>query len=78
MDEGDAHRFRVGHTEEWGALEVEAGPYGKERAKRALVVTPDPEELLDLVATGIKRGGDARMAYISPSHQYPLGAATMT
>ncbi len=40
--------FRDGHREEWWALEVEAGPYGKERAKRALVVTPDPEELPDL------------------------------
>jgi hypothetical protein len=40
--------FRDRHTEEWWALEVEAGPYGKERAKRAFVVTPDPEELPDL------------------------------
>jgi hypothetical protein len=40
--------FRDGHREEWWALEVEAGPYGTERAKRALVVTPDPEELPDL------------------------------
>ncbi len=40
--------FRDGHTEEWWALEVEAGPYGKERTKRAVVVTPDPEELPDL------------------------------
>ena len=41
-------RFRDGHREEWWALEVEAGPYGKERAQRALVVTPDPERLPDL------------------------------
>src|SRR5215207_4968548 len=41
-------RFRDGHQEEWWALEVEAGPYGKERAQRALVVTPDPERLPDL------------------------------
>ncbi len=40
--------FRDGHREEWWALEVEAGPYGKERAKRALVVTTDPERLPDL------------------------------
>ena len=40
--------FRDGHQEEWWALEVEAGPYGKARAKRALVVSPDPEELPDL------------------------------
>jgi len=41
-------RFRNGHREEWWALEVEAGPYGKERAQRALVVTPEPERLPDL------------------------------
>ncbi len=40
--------FRDGHREEWWALEVEAGPYGKERAKRALVVTPEPATLPDL------------------------------
>lgn len=40
--------FRDGHREEWWALEVEAGPYGGERAQRALVVTPDPETLPDL------------------------------
>jgi hypothetical protein len=40
--------FRDGHSEEWWALEVEAGPYGKERAQRALVVTSDPKELPDL------------------------------
>jgi SRSO17 transposase len=40
--------FRDGHREGWWALEVEAGPYGRERAKRALVVTTDPERLPDL------------------------------
>ncbi len=40
--------FRDGHREEWWALEVEAGPYGKGRAKRALVVTTDPAKLPDL------------------------------
>lgn len=41
--------FRDGHREEWWALEVEvSGPYGTERSKRALVVTPDPEGLPDL------------------------------
>src|SRR5215210_7299251 len=43
-----ARRFRDGHGEDWWALEVEAGPYGKERAKRALVVTTDPATLPDL------------------------------
>ncbi len=41
-------RFRDGHREDWWALEVEAGPYGVGRAKRALVVTTDPETLPDL------------------------------
>jgi hypothetical protein len=40
--------FRDGHREAWWALEVEAGPYGAERAKRALVVTTDPARLPDL------------------------------
>jgi hypothetical protein len=38
-------RFSDGHLEEWWALEVEAGPYGPERAQRALVATTDPEKL---------------------------------
>ncbi len=37
--------FRDGHEEEWWALEVEAGPYGPEKAQRAFVVTTDTEEL---------------------------------
>jgi SRSO17 transposase len=38
-------RFRDGHIEEWWALEVQAGPYGPERAQRAVVATTDPEKL---------------------------------
>jgi DDE superfamily endonuclease len=38
-------RLRDGHTEEWWALEVEAGPYGPERAQRAVLSTTDPEKL---------------------------------
>jgi DDE superfamily endonuclease len=37
--------FRDGHQERWWALEVEAGPYGTQRARRALVATTDPERL---------------------------------
>ncbi len=37
--------FRDGHEEDWWALEVEAGPYGTEKARRAFVVTTDPEGL---------------------------------
>src|SRR5215213_6920038 len=40
--------FRDGHEEVWWALEVEAGPYGPQRAQRALVVSTDPEGLPDL------------------------------
>jgi hypothetical protein len=38
-------RFRDGHTEEWWALEVEAGPYGPEKSQRAVVATTDPANL---------------------------------
>jgi SRSO17 transposase len=41
-------RFRDGHREDRWALEVEAGPYGTERAKGAIVVTPEPATLPDL------------------------------
>jgi len=34
--------FRDGHTEDWWALEITAGPYGGERVERAVVVTTDP------------------------------------
>jgi SRSO17 transposase len=44
-------RFRDGHREDWWALEVEAGPYGTERARRALVVTADPARRLADLAT---------------------------
>jgi hypothetical protein len=37
--------FRDGHQESWWALEVEAGPYSPMKARRALVVTTDPERL---------------------------------
>jgi SRSO17 transposase len=37
--------FRDGHEEEWWALEVDVGPYGPERARRAVVATTDPKEL---------------------------------
>ena len=40
--------FRDGHEEVWWALEVKAGPYGPERAQRALVVSTDPLGLPDL------------------------------
>jgi hypothetical protein len=38
-------RFRDGHTEEWWALEVGAGPYGPRRVQRAVVATADPGKL---------------------------------
>ncbi|HET9222793.1 MAG TPA: transposase, partial [Roseiflexaceae bacterium] len=41
-------QFRDGHTETWWALEVNAGPYGVQKATRALVVTTDPSRLPEL------------------------------
>lgn len=56
--------FRDTHREEWWALEVEAGPYGRERSRRALVVSPDPERLPDLatwyLTTNLPAPGSAR------------------
>jgi hypothetical protein len=37
--------FRDGHTEEWWALGVEAGPYGPEKSQRAIVATTEPGNL---------------------------------
>lgn len=56
--------FRDGNREDWWALEVEAGPYGPERARRALVVTTDPERLPTLatwyLATNLPAPGSER------------------
>lgn len=38
-------RYRDGHQETWWALEIEAGPYGRSRAQRAVVATTDPTTL---------------------------------
>ena len=37
--------FRGGHTEDWWALEVETGPYGPDKPRRAVVATTDPGKL---------------------------------
>jgi hypothetical protein len=37
--------FRDGHEEQWWALEVNVGPYGPEKDRRAVVVTTDPQML---------------------------------
>ncbi len=37
--------FRDGHGEDWWALEVDIGPYGPGRPRRAVVATTDPEKL---------------------------------
>jgi hypothetical protein len=39
--------FRDGHEEAWCALEVDVGPYGPQRERRAVVATTDPESLPD-------------------------------
>jgi hypothetical protein len=38
-------RFRDGDEEAWWALEVDVGPYGPQRERRAVVATTDPKEL---------------------------------
>ena len=38
-------RFRDGHKEAWWALEVDVGPYGPEKDRRAVVATTDPRRL---------------------------------
>lgn len=56
--------FRDGHQENWWAVEIEAGPYGPERARRAVVVTTDPERLPALatwyLATNLPAPGSER------------------
>ena len=42
-----ARSFKDGHQEEWWALEVDVGPYGPLRERRAVVATTDPERLPD-------------------------------
>jgi hypothetical protein len=37
--------FRDGHREPWWALEVDVGPYGPDKRRRAVVVTTDPTSL---------------------------------
>jgi hypothetical protein len=39
--------FRDGHEERWWALEVDVGPYGPQRTRRAVVASTDPKELPD-------------------------------
>lgn len=68
--------FGDGHREEWWALEVEAGPYGRERAQRALVVSPAPRTLPDLatwyLTTNLPAPGSAR-----ETEGEPLAAASV-
>jgi hypothetical protein len=37
--------FRDGHEEAWWVLEVDVGPYGPQRERRAVVATTDPKKL---------------------------------
>jgi hypothetical protein len=62
--------FRDGHEETWWALEVDVGPYGPQRARRAVVATTDPKELPDkatwylatnLPAPGSKRASESEL-----------------
>jgi len=58
--------FRDGHTEDWWALEVQAGPYGPDRAQRAVVVTTNPKTLPNLstwyLVTNLPAPGSTRAA----------------
>ncbi|MDQ2743951.1 MAG: IS701 family transposase [Chloroflexota bacterium] len=58
--------FRDGHTEDWWALEVTAGPYGPEQAQRAIVATTDPATLPEhttwYLVTTLPAPGSARAA----------------
>jgi hypothetical protein len=42
-------RFRDDHEEAWWALEVDVGPYGPQRERRAVVATTGPESLPDKI-----------------------------
>jgi hypothetical protein len=56
--------FRDGHEEQWWALEVDVGPYGTQRARRAVVATTDPHKLPDkatwYVVTNLPTPGSER------------------
>jgi len=69
--------FRDGHREVWWALEVEAGPYGTQRAKRALVVTTDPAELPDLATWYLTTNLPAPNDYCRREAEDTLAAASV-
>lgn len=56
--------FRDGHTEDWWALEINAGPYGPERTQRAVIATTDlgslPEHNTWYLVTNLPAPGSAR------------------
>ena len=63
--------FRDGHRETWWVLEVKAGPYSPQKARRAVVVSVDPERLprlgtwyltTDLPAPGSERAKESELA----------------
>jgi hypothetical protein len=63
--------FRDGHRETWWALEVKAGPYSPQEARRAVVVSVDPERLprlgtwyltTDLPAPASERANQSELA----------------
>lgn len=72
--------FGDGHEESWWALEVKAGPYGPERAQRALVVSTDPGELPDLstwyLVTNLPHPGSER-ALLGEEEDAPLPRAEL-
>ncbi|MCA1838636.1 MAG: transposase, partial [Actinobacteria bacterium] len=73
--------FRDGHQESWWALEVQAGPYGAQRAQRAFVVSTDPEELPELstwyLVTNLPHPGSSDRVPLGEEKGAPLPAADL-
>ncbi len=73
-----ARSFRDGHQEEWWALEVDVGPYGPERGRRAVVATTDPRELPEkktwFLTSNLPHPGD-RSERAAESGLFPANAA---
>ena len=65
--------FRDGHQQVWWALEVDVGPYGPQRARRAVVATTDPKRLPEkatwYVVTNLPHPDSSELAHEEESKQ---------
>ncbi len=65
--------FRDGHQQVWWALEVDVGPYGPQRARRAVVATTDPkrrpEKATWYVVTNLPHPDSSELAHEEESKQ---------